>query len=316
LIDILYQNLSKSNFKVLTKNDKKLSSIFGSTLKIQELENLIDKIKNKTDSKFISEALKMRNKDNENLFFTLIRSGCTSIHKFKWLLKIMEKYLESSEIIELMIEGNIQDYNILQVCVHHENTRQLAILFGIFKNYFGSLNLSQKFKDLVKQKHPINHENILYFSTYWKTKETKQTLWRLLLNTFDDREELKDIIMQNNENETNPAMFDFVIRKITENFNNNQCAQILRSKGQFDRSLLQVVEDKSNDINQFESVWKNFQKYLDPLEIFDLIIDVDENGDNILLNAMKFKSSDICEFIFDEIKGILDLNKEDNPKLQ
>jgi len=106
LIDILYQNLNERDFKDITEN---INLIITSTLETQEIENIIDKIKNKTDSNFIRMVLEMKNEHKENLFFTLIRSGCSSLQKFKWLLKIMEKYLNSSEIIELMTSGG---YNL------------------------------------------------------------------------------------------------------------------------------------------------------------------------------------------------------------
>jgi len=251
LIDILYQNLHENDFKDLTKNGKNINLIITSTLEIQEIENIIDKIKNKTDSNFIKEALKMKNEYKENLFFTLVRFGCSSLQKFKWLLKIMEKYLKSSEIIELMTSYGYLHYNILHVCAQNEkNTRKLAILFKIFKNYFNSINLSQKFKDFVIQKNLLNQKNILHFTLYWK-KESYQTLWTLLLNTFDDREELKDLIIQKDYYKNNfihylvinnnTGVSELIFTKLKEIFNNDQFSQILRSKGQYDRNILQVA---------------------------------------------------------------------------
>jgi len=323
LIDISYQNLDERDFIDITKNGINISLLITSTLEIHEIENLIDKIKNKTDSDFISTALKIKNGNSENLFFILIRSGCTSVQKFKWLLEIMKKYLNSNEIIELMTSGNNEYCNILHVCTHNENTRQLAILFRIFKNYFYLINVSQKFKVLVKQKSPIYQHNILHFTSDWKKMESHQTLWRLLLNTFDDREELKDLIMQKDYFKNNfihylvcnnnTDVYKLIFTKLKEVFNNDQFSQILKSKGQYERNLLQAA---SNNFDQLQSVWKNFPEYLDPLEIFDMIMHIAENGDSILINAIKLKSIDICEFIFIEIKRILDLSKEDNPQMQ
>jgi len=316
LIDISYQNLNEHDFKVLTANGRNISKIIASTLEIQEIENLIDKIKNKTDSKFISEAFKMKNNQEENIFSALVQSGCTSVQKFKWLIKFMEKFLDSSEIIKIMKCGK---YNSLFVCVQNENTRQLAILFEIFKNIFDS---SQKFKDFVRLKYPGSKKDILHFTSNWKTKESHQTLMRLMLNTFDDRDELKDFFMQKDDLNKNfihhllindkTGFSNQIFTKLKEIFNNDQYSQILRSKGHYYRNLLQVAAYKSNDINQFQTVWKNFQEFFDPLKFFDMIIH-DLSGDNILINSIKFKSIDICEFIFNEIKRIAD---HDKPQIQ
>jgi len=114
-----------------------------------------------------------------------------------------------------------------------------------------------------------------------------------LVNTFENREDLKDLIMQNDKNKTNYVhclvqsneadVIEFSFKKLREVFNDEQYEEILNSKGYANRSLFQSA------LEVHQTLWKIYREYFNDSQMFDIIKYTDDFGNIILTYAIEEK---------------------------
>ena len=84
-------------------------------------------------------------------------------------------------------------------------------------------------------------------------------------------------------------MFKFVLRKVKENFNEDQLRQVLKSKGFNGRNLLHTAVTTCSDINFHKFLWKiSFNSCRSDGEFLEILKEVDSENDNIFLLTIFF----------------------------
>ncbi|KAL7048031.1 hypothetical protein ACKWTF_003189 [Chironomus riparius] len=219
----------------------------------------------------------------------------------------MTKY----EVMSLLQETNSKGWKIFHSYVDEKDKSKLEFLWKEVEALFESQNASQQFKELSIHKSSNNHSTILHISAYCKSIEFQQTLWKLLLQTFKNSEVLKELTVKKDKqnesfvhnlviyNEANVIEWIFVIF-----FNNLQFQEILRTKGIYKRILFQIATNKSKDIKIHQILWKTFQNSCGSAEFLEILTDIDEDCCNIFQIAAYYTTSEIFEFMFQELDKV------------
>jgi len=323
----IFQKFQEFIFGYLKVNDLKkliirrsvLHGIVESSLEIEMFEDFVIKMEAKTDKEFTREAL---GKYGYNIFFFLSTSSHINVHKVQKVLEIMEKFLTVDEIFELMSKCDAEG-SVLKTCVWKGNKENLKILWTAIENYFTTRKIHQKFKELVK-KHEKFNENILHCFVHRANRDDSidfyKTLWELLLKTFEDREELKDFVLQKDieglnfvynfvKKNVDQAIFDWTIKILDETFEKAQLQEILQFKGWNEMILLKYVARSSSSevikilCNIVQDLCGTNEKCLEMLN------ESIGNGQNIFNGVVFDSSSEVFEFMIQELEKIASRDK-------
>ncbi|KAL7012239.1 hypothetical protein ACKWTF_014709 [Chironomus riparius] len=315
--DFIFVFLKIDDLKALILISCVLQGFVESSLEIEIFEEFVTKTEEKSDREFIRQGLMVKSSDRHkgNIFYFLSKSTNLNAHKVQKLLKIMEKFLTATEIIELISKCEEDGQNILQVCVEEKSEKKLKILLTEIEKYFAVQNLPQNFKKLVKQQDGLQ-KNILYYAANCDKLEVHETLWELLLKIFEYRDELKDFVLQkdrsgNNfvyvlvETNKNLAIIEWTFKNLKENFSDAQFQEILTSKGWMEMNLLQNAALWSKVIVIHQFLWKFFRDFCGTdAKYLEMLKEVDELGQNILQNAAWNLSNEFFEFMIQELEKI------------
>ncbi|XP_070505848.1 uncharacterized protein [Chironomus tepperi] len=285
--------------------------IITSNFDIEIFENSVLIIKEKTDEEFVRQALALECEGREgNIFFSLAESSYLSAQKVQKYLEIMDKYFTVTEIFDLMSNCDFEGKNILEVCFDSQNEENFEILWTGIEKYFTNKKVPQKFKELVKQ-------NIRYTAPWCRAIDMHQTLWELLLKTFEDREELKDLILQKDEDgnnfvhqlvhkNENPEIIGWTFEILKENFTVVQSQEILKSKGLL-QSAAQIYNSNPVEVHQY--LWEFFHKFCGSDEKFlEMLKEVDGDGRNIFQIAAEDSPCEVFGFMIQELEKLTSQN--------
>ena len=174
-------------------------------------------------------------------------------------------HFDKIELLNFLKSGT----NILFALVESGNKKKLKFLWKAIENYFRQQDSLQQFKELATREISGHKQNLLVAAILHGDTKFHETLWELMLNTFEDREEIKNLILQKFKDGSNPIhylvshereeMFTFVLRKAKENFSEDQLREILKSKGFNGRNLLQTAVISCSDIEVYQFLWKIFR---------------------------------------------------------
>jgi len=319
-LDLIKKILKVNDLKALIINGKLFKGITESCLDIEIFEDFVIKTEEKTGPLFIQQLLMPVSICINSIFSFMSLSSNLNTQKVNKFLKIMEKFLTGAEIIELMKKCNNYKHNVLQVCIEFKKEENFKILWREINFFFVKQNFLQSFSEFVKQQD-IRERSILQSAASCNNIEFHETLWRLLLKTFENREELKDFILQIDvykinfvhelvRESKNPAIIELTFRKLNENFNKDQFQEILTSMGEYEMNLLQSAACKSNVLEVHQLLWKFFQDFCGTDEKFlEMLTRVDKNGLNILHGAAQWSSSEVFEFMIQELEKIASRDK-------
>jgi len=313
--NFVFDFLKIDDLKKLIIEAQVMQEIVGSRLEIEIFKDFVTKVEAKADREFIRQGLMHKSKEwtteEQNIFYYLSTSPNLNAHKINKFLEIIEIFLSSTEIFELMSKCYFAEYSILHVCVWLENQENLDILWTEIEKYFAVRNFPQTFKEFVKEHY--GHGKILLHSAAWCDNiEVYETFWILLLKLLKDQEELKELILQKNTYRNNfvhilmgcnknPAIIELTFKILKENFGDAQFQEILNSKGQNEMNLLQTAAYESDTI---EVAWKIFRDFCETDENFiKMLKEIDEDERNILQIAAN-SSSKVFEYLIQELEKI------------
>ncbi|CAG9800736.1 unnamed protein product [Chironomus riparius] len=319
--EFIFMFLKVDDFKDLVKNEGIIQAILTSRLSIEAFKDFVIKAERVTDHKFIKDTLELSNVKSMdgNIFHKLSCSVKIDGHKVQIFLKIIQKFFKMPKILELVKKFNDQDQNIFKVCVKAKNTENLKILWTELQNFFILNNTPQYFKEIINQEDSTGC-NILHWTANCDQIEFHETLWNLLLTTFEDREELKDFVVHRNKsgdnsfhklvmNQNNLEIIELTMDIYKKNFNDAQLQDILKSVGHLELNLLHSAAYESNVISQQQFLWKIYQNfYKSDQEFLKTLEEVDTFGRNILNIAAENSSNEVFEFIMQEIEKIAPLD--------
>ena len=142
----------------------------------------------------------------------------------------------------------------------------------------------------------------------------------LIENEPQNVNELKQIMSQNDKNGNNfaqyfiyidnPDMIHAIFQKFKEVFNEEQFREILKSKDQLGRNLLQIAVCWQKDIKIFKILWTAFRDYSKSNDEFlNILKEVDSTKNNIFHIASGFSTSEVFEYMINELAKVASIQK-------
>jgi len=206
--------------------------------------------------------------------------------------------------------------SIIQVLMESKDPAKLQYFWNEFRNLFES---KDKFKELFNVKIS---EYPLHIAANCSNLEFHMTLWTLLLETFENLEELNNLILQTNSSNNNfihclidsdnPQVIEFTFIKIKDNFSIYQYQEIIQSKASNGRNLLQKAASRSKNVTTFQILWKIFQDIYRVDQFLDIFKEVDDSSCNIFQIAACFASRRVFQFMIDDLEKFVSKNGIEN----
>jgi len=280
--------------------------MFDLSLDTQTIKKFLEATKVKTNRDFVKESLRMKDDDGQNLLFCLTHSVKFSSESFQQVIQILQIYFDTDEIFELVEERDNNKFNIMHKCVVYKRARLLENVWNSLEILYKSSKNSERFKKLLSQKSGSG-QNILHIAT--RIDEVfHETLWKLLLNTFENREELKNLIMQRSDYCVcyvhflsifdTPEIIDRTFRKLRDSFSSDQCEEILKINSSRGENMLQYAINESADIKRHQILWKNFlNTFKSKEELLKVIKNVDQDNLNVLECIVYSSTAEVLDII-------------------
>ncbi|KAL7012930.1 hypothetical protein ACKWTF_015110 [Chironomus riparius] len=152
----------------------------------------------------------------------------------------------------------------------------------------------------------INDENVKNHEILWKHLEE---------NITRSCAELKKLMFKINQNGNNfvhllviynkSNVIDFTINKLKRSLSKSDYQEILKSKGQFGRNLLQLAAANSKEVKTHRILWKELRDSCKSDDVFlEILKEVDEEGNNVFHLAAAFTTSEEFEFMISELEKL------------
>jgi len=292
-----------------------------------------------------------------NLFQTAIQNKSLELHEALW--KIVEKYFNSSEILQFIKHRDVYGCNVLLnvtiqninevkkltwnkvtktlITIGYGNNDNLKKCDEIIKNdkdfdeltneekeilkldWIDSTNSVKLFKDnieLLMQKpiSSISLEDLMLFIAD-ENIEHHKILWKYLEEKFSSYEEMKKLSYEKNKNGHNfihlliiyntADVIELTIQKLKKTLSESDYQEILRSKGQNGRNLLQYAGCNSKEVKTHKILWQTIRDSCKNKEFFlEILREVDEHGSDVFNLAASFTTAEIFEFMAEELAKI------------
>ncbi|KAL7013572.1 hypothetical protein ACKWTF_015473 [Chironomus riparius] len=317
------QNLIIEHFNVndlieILSSNKIILSIFGSPLGAKDIQIFLNKIDQKLGSKFINKELKLKNEHEHNLLLRIIQVDhqVDNVERLEDIFEIIMKYLNIDEIIKLSKETGFCSRNVFQACIRTGDLIKIKFFWTKLEEIYKSQNIHHEFKKLISHK-AVEYSNRcpIQEAAYCSDIKFHETFWELLLKTFNNRQELMDLILQEDTNfgnfihhqvsQSSDFVVDFTLEKFKELFTNDQYLELLFSKHQSGMNLLQTAAFDSKNIKVHQLLWKiiknackSDQKFLKVIQHVDML------GFNLLQIASYQATSEIFQFMLQELESL------------
>jgi len=312
--EFLFPYLKDSDLKKMINEQNILHKIIGADSGVEIFEYFELNLEAKTGREFIEQELKLMPPGNENgnILYHLGSSENLSENEIQKCFKIFQKYLFDREIVELMDKCTENGETILEILV--KNTKNFKPFLESTDSILTNQNLLQKFKNIVKKTNSSG-KNILHLSAAKKGIDFHTSVWKLIQKTFENIKELRSFILQKDESENNfihllviyntADVIELTINKLKKNLKESDYQEILRSKGQNERNLLQRAAIYSKAVKSHQLLWTSVRDSCKSDEEFlDILGDLDKEGDNILNLAAAFTTDAVLEFMIFEMQKI------------
>jgi len=320
--EFLCQFLKDDDLKELIARDLLLMEIIKGPQGIDGFANFVMRIESKTGRDLIQQELQKEISEGwMQEYFIDCFSRDSDPKNFRWqkLMKILIKFLSPTDILEfLKKKADRYEENILLACAEKRKPEIFKILWTEIENYFTSQSLMQDFKEFVKE-YGKNNENILHKIARNENLEYHKFLWEFLLCTFEDRKELKDLILQKDIHGNKffhllichnrySEIIEWTFKMLKENFDDSSYQEFIQSREKDNRNILHnaALEKQSSII--FKFLFENFHNSCkSEQEFLEVLKEVDEGGKNILRCATWKSTTYIFYFLMEELeKNYLD----------
>jgi len=318
--ELLFKKLETSELENLIINQDLLHKILESSLKIEIFEEFVKKIRPECAKQILK-----RKHWGGNIFFSLcgVKGKSTTLDKVRKFITILKTFFPNDEIFKLMKYCGFcmpnGYYNILQVCVEAQTEETLRIIWIEIKNFFESPNLPQNFKEFVTEKYALNR-NILHLLAKCNKVEFHDCLWEFLYelfpNSFENREELKNIILEKSKVgcnfihdlfnlHKNIKVIKYTLNNLELNFNEFQFHEILTLTDYKGMNLLQSAALDLKNLDFFEFLWKIYEKSFKTNENFVKFLNqFDNSSNNLIMNIISGSTNEIFNFTMLKLKEI------------
>jgi len=224
------------------------------------------------------------------------------------------------KMLEYLKQTNKSEESILAYLIR-EKHEMLEFHWTICGNYFKTQNSSNHFKDIITQKSLSSSENILHIAAKSDNIDCHKIIWKLLSNTFENREELKNIILEKDESGDNffPNLFlygqqdviEFTFEVIKEALSDTQYHEIIKAKLKGGKNLLQAAACISKDLKVFQILWQIIKNSCQSNEeFFEFLKSPDDDCCNVFHDVAAFSSNEsFFDFITEEITKVTTIDK-------
>lgn len=292
--------------------------ILLSDMKFEIFEKFLIKAERKSNKNTIRKGLLMHGTfgfGRGNIFLHFSQSSKFNLPIFKKILQICQNYLNFSEICVLLKHCDEHKHSILHLCAISSSYRVLKGFWRETENFYSNYCSSKYFKDLVKQEN-LQGFNVLDYIVSNPEVSIHEDFWETLLNTFENREELKDMILKSNNKDNinfihklmtnvNPASIETVFKILNQNFPKPHFTEILKLKGEFGMNLLQTAAFSVKVIDYYRLVWKNVRESCNSdAEFLEMLKEVDNNGKNVFHYCSYTSTKEIFEFVIEELEKL------------
>lgn len=312
------EKLEIDDLKKLITNEQIINEIIDSPLNHKVIEDLVDKINDKISENFIKQAL-VTEVRRENLLTVMVASKHFTAQKFQTLCLIIQKYLGIDKLIS-MFRSDVDNFqtNIMHKIMFTENKEILRTVWNTFKDI---TNLTDKpLCKLLPQLQRNKRRTPLHDATFSNEMEFFETLWELLLNTFENRKELKKFLLQKDIKDNsfihmlvsfqNADIIRYSFNVLKNNLKSSQYKKIIFSKGFEGRNLLQKSADMSLDISVYQVLWNIVYEACDSSDEFiQIVLEEDESSNNVLFMAVNFPTSNVFNLMIEELENLTDREK-------
>ncbi|XP_070504898.1 uncharacterized protein [Chironomus tepperi] len=308
-IDILKQNRSK-----LITNDFCQNFIYfltGQQFQVIRMflnegfdDASISKIVNKHLSKFAEPFFKKVG--NIKNLAELFEENCLNLEIFIMILFKDKK--RKPEILELISQSNKGQVNVMHLCM--SDKEKMEIVWKLFEKH----NSVPKLCNLFTQKSLNNEITPLLVASFNKDTDFHMLLWKVLLEAFKIKEELKqllDIKIQDGNNFiqnlviwNTAEVIEFTLQKFEENLNDSDYQEILRSKGHYGRNLLHLAAVESKEVKTNQTLWQIFRDSCNSDDEFlEILREADDDGSNVFHLVTVFSTGEIFQFMITELNS-------------
>ncbi|XP_070505180.1 uncharacterized protein [Chironomus tepperi] len=238
-------------------------------------------------------------KDPQRFFSQVIYNAVRisiEIFNFTWNQVIQE----AENVVIPAIENNS---HIICACISQKDTEFLKFLWTKVQKFYEIQNLPESFKEFTTMR--IWSENIIQASSQINDVLFHETMWNLLLSTFENREELKNILIR--KSEYNGCLIDdlfkivdinvvkYLIKMLDENFTVSQLQELLSA----DANMLYNCLINGHKQTQIFEIWWTFFKKI--FQNFDNFMDINDN----LVTICRYGSDKILEIVFMDINLLM-----------
>jgi len=303
--------LNVDDLKSFLTDTKIFRMITDSALSHEVFEDLIARIDEKIDENFTKQMLKPNDWDL-NLLATAITSNNFTASKFQSICSIVDKYLGRNELMTIVSSSiDYQNTSIMHKVMFKNDEEMLQTVWQTIAKISNTTKkpFCQILPDLKRNKMRTPLHDALFSNKI----QFYKTLWELLLETFTNREDLKNFVLQKDYFDNSfvhmlvsfqkADIIELSFKILKENLNNLQYKDIITSKGFENRNLLQKAADLSTDISVHQILWKIVRESCDSREDFlKIIMEVDNSNNNVLFMALNFPSSNIFDAMIHELE--------------
>ncbi|KAL7011073.1 hypothetical protein ACKWTF_014075 [Chironomus riparius] len=281
-----------------------------SSRNVEIFEDFVIKVEAKTGKEFIKNCLKLKSSDGfeENIFSYLIKSTSLDVNKMFKFMNLIQKYLESTELFKLMNNCNKNHENVLQICIQTADIKKLQIIWTAAEKSLNSSNLIEIIKKVDSRK-----KSILHNARMINKLDFQEAFLHLLSNSFDNKEELKDFLLQKDfnfihdlvEKDEEPSIVELTLNILKTYFTASQFQNILLLKHKRDRNLLQMAGFKSKKLQTHQFLWQLYRdSFKDDQDFLDVIKQVDFFGNNIIQIAVYELPNEFFDFMMNELEKL------------
>lgn len=250
------------------------------------------------------ECLQTKGWQDQNL----VERSLDNNEVYDWVQNVTHQYG-----VQLFITDFKYSVTKIEAYVRTENEKNFQILWKELEKMLQLQNSTQSFEDVFVKVARGKSKNIFYHVIRCSNVEIHKIFWNLMFKSIE-KEVLKNLIIQHNRSGTN-FIHDLIIRNksiaviegvldiFKNNFDNNQLRNILLSKNDKNKNLLQNAAHEVIEIQIYQILWKTIHEFSNnDQEFLELL-------GNTLHTASCSSSSEIFEFILKELNEIPKLNE-------
>ncbi|KAG5666489.1 hypothetical protein PVAND_014513 [Polypedilum vanderplanki] len=305
ILDFIIKKFDADTLKNFITSNELLHDIVTSHCEPQNLQLILNLLKNKLDDNYIKEILIAKNFKGCNLLLVQCTANNFDKKTFNNSWEILKRVLErESEFEDFLFKTNNKGATILHKAVTSNDSYCFKTVYKKLNSHLNEADM----KKMLRMKCPIfKSRTFLHLCAFFKSFDFHQTVWKLL-KYRDDFYKIMLIPDENGNNFlhlivafSNKLVIEFTFNQIKINFL-SRYSEFLSIKGFNGRNLLQCAVTRQRQIFALEYMCEFFRHEFGDGDFLDILEQRDENGDNLICTIIAFSSVEVFDFMINYIK--------------